>query len=163
MEKDELIICLGPICSGKTTWSLNYLNRYPNVYRFCYDEFLYMCKGNGMCNTEVTKTAVHTIMNFLAKGTVVLDGFPLHIAAIKQLLEFAQSSQIRLFDVSFADSVIRSINRKQSNERFVDMDEMKRYYRMYKMFIKSAKFAELTSLSNVIITEVVDANLSLVM
>lgn len=165
MQK-ELIILLGPVCSGKTTWSMNYLKHNPDSFRFCYDEFIYMCKGNGISSKEIADTAVVTIFNLIIKdkGDVVVDGFPLDFQQIKDLLEFSKKSTIRLFDVRFNDSIVRSVNRKERNGRFVNVDEMRDYFQVYKEFIHSKEFESLCVLAtDVIADEFSDVNLSLIM
>lgn len=96
------------------------------------------------------------------KNDVVVDGFPLDFDNIEHLVRFSKNSSIRIFDVGFAESVVRSVNRKERNGRFVHVDEMRRYYNDYKNFLKSGDFATLYTMTEIIPDES-SVNLSLVM
>lgn len=158
----ELVLCIGPVCSGKTTWSKKYTQDNTDAFRFCFDEFLYMCKGNGVHDRQVMDTAIVVIFSLLMKNDVVVDGFPLDFDNIEHLVRFSKNSSIRIFDVGFAESVVRSVNRKERNGRFVHVDEMRRYYNDYKNFLKSGDFATLYTMTEIIPDES-SVNLSLVM
>lgn len=158
----KLILCLGPVCSGKTTWSKRYIDEYPDAFRFCYDEFLYMCKGNGINDRQIIDTSIVTIFSLLMKGDIVVDGFPLDFENIEHLIKFSKDSSIRVFDIGFAESVVRSTNRKENNGRFVRVEEMRKYYKEYKEFVKSENFSKLYMMTDIILDES-SVNLSLVM
>jgi len=161
--KNELIICLGPICSGKSTWSLKYLEDNPKAMRFCFDEFLLMCKGNGNYDTKIKDKSMSAIFGMLMEGNTVVDGFPLESKDLSNMIAFAEKTTIRLFDVSFAESVKRNIKRKEKFGKFVQLDEMKRYYGLYKNFLESPEFHLLKNKSHIVTDSFSEVNSSLVM
>lgn len=159
---NNLIVCLGPICSGKTTWSLNYIKDNVGVCRFSFDEFTKMCKGNGLYDEEIKKTSILTMFSLLQRFDVVLDGFPLICEDLDSLLEFAKNASLRLFDVKLDESIKRNFNRRNEEGKFVPVKEIIRYYTKYQEFLCSSGFLNLESKAEVFINNKSYENLHLI-
>lgn len=76
--KKQLIILIGAPCSGKSTWSKDYVNKNPNTLRFNRDEIRLMLKGKlKLEDTEekvVTQMITEGIDNaFLENKSVIID------------------------------------------------------------------------------------------
>ena len=159
----KLIICLGPVCSGKTTWSKEYVKENKDTVRFSIDEFLYMCTGDGRVNESLLAAMPSIIGGLLMRSSIVVDGFPLNIANLKHLMNYRYNYNseviIRLFDVRFDEAVKRSILRARKEGRSVKVPEMRAYMTLYKEFISSRGFQETTAIADeVICDEFTDAN-----
>src|SRR5690242_1221587 len=106
------IICIGPICSGKTTWSLDFVRNNEDYIRFSLDEFRMMT--NGSISSERIDERFMAIMynfvinlNFHHKGLVV-DNLPLNIDWFKMILGGSSKNlEIKLFDVDLRESILR--------------------------------------------------------
>jgi len=165
----ELIICLGPICSGKTTWSKERIREDPKSYRFCFDEYLYMCTGRGEYNPIVADSIPSPIQSLLVRpgvDTVIVDGFPLNYGLLKRTINFRLTANakatIRLFDVRFDEAIRRNVRRKSTIGKFIEVEEMKNYLTKYKEFIKSPDFKLVADGTNVIVSEFHDANMHMI-
>lgn len=166
MQK-KLTICLGPVCSGKTTWSKMFIRANENTYRFCFDEYLYMCTGKGEYNETLLRSVPSLIGNLLMRGNIVIDGFPLEFDTIRQTMNYKYSVNaevsIRLMDVKFDEAVKRSLHRAKSTGRSVNVAEMRKYMVNYKEFISSENFRRLTDTCEIICEDFVDSNMSFIL
>lgn len=163
----NFVICLGPVCSGKTTWSLEYLKENPKTIRFSTDEFLHMCTGSGKASPIIWQAIPSIVGNLLMRESVIVDGFPLDINLFRTLLNYRFTSQtktqIKLFDVKFNEAVRRNLIRRKKTGRHVDVMEMKKYMFSYKEFINSEDFNSITDKIEVICDDFSEANLSLIL
>jgi hypothetical protein len=162
----KLIICLGPVCSGKTTWSNSYVRQNENVYRFCFDEYLYMCTNKGIYDKKLLHSVPSLIGTLLMRADVVIDGFPLEYDVLRQTMNYKYGNnaavQMRLMDVKFDEAVKRNINRAKITGRSVNTKEMRDYMVQYKEFISSDDFRRLTDTCEVICDNFIDANMSFI-
>lgn len=163
----QLIICLGPICSGKTTWSKEQVKNDPTFLRFSFDEFLYMSTLKGDYNENVVWSAASAAAALLSRSSVIVDGFPLEMHQIRRLINhrymYSSEVTIRLFDVSIKDSISRCIERKKKKGININVEEIHRYHKVYTEFINSEEFLNLGNNVDIIISEFCEANLSLVL
>lgn len=157
--KNSLIICLGPICSGKTTWSLNYIQDNKNVYRFSFDEFTKMLKGDGVYDPIIKEIATVTIFKLLINCNLVLDGFPLDSEALEFIIDCAKSSTLRLFDIKLDEALKRNFNRRDKEGKFIPIKEMVTYYKSYQEFINSEGFLNIKKKTDVFINDFSHAKL----
>lgn len=166
--KKQLIICLGPICSGKTTWSLEALKLEPNTYfRFCYDEFLQMIRGKIESDMESAYAATTICSNLLMRRSVIVDGFPLFGTVINRLLNYKYAynaeATIRLFDVKIDEAIKRNVQRSKKTGILFSVEQMRGYEEIYNEFITSDEFNNLKSSCDVIVDDFVSSNLNLIM
>lgn len=143
----KLIICFGPICSGKTVWSLEYIKLNKDFLRFCFDEFLQMTTGEGKWNAKVGYSTPGAILALLARSGVVVDGMPLNMVSLKMLLTNAKrydaKIEIRVFDVKIDEAIRRNRLRRKHTGIYVDFDEMVAYRKVFEDFINNPEFLEL--------------------
>lgn len=163
----QLIICLGPVCSGKTTWSKQFIRDNLHSFRFCFDEYLHMCKNDGEFDTEVVDSAPSAIGSLIMRGSVVVDGFPLDFKCLKRIINFRYNANasvtIRLFDVKLDDAIKRSVHRAKVTGRLVKVSEIQRYTERYKEFLSSDEFEILSENIEVIANDFCNVNRSLVL
>lgn len=164
----KLTICLGPVCSGKTTWSKTFIrSNEESTYRFCFDEYLYMCTGSGAYDRNLLCSVPSLIGNLLMRSNVIVDGFPLDYDLLRTMMNYkftANSSVLfKLFDIKFDESVKRSLKRAKLTGRSVNVKEMRDYMVNYKEFISSDNFRKLTDSSEVVCDDFIDANMSFIL
>jgi AAA domain len=167
--ESKIILCLGPVCSGKTTWSKNFIKENPEYIRFSFDEFRLMCFGSLKGNL-IDKRFMGTINNNIVQVGIlfkrlIIDGYPLDAKAMSGFIHSAFDVEIKLFDVTTVDSLTRNRNRKQEGGHFLDSNELLRYNKLYREFVKSEAFKSLVYDKQgvtVSATEFLDVNLELI-
>lgn len=164
----QSIICLGPCCSGKTTWSLDFLQKNEDYVRFSLDEFKQMCMGSLKLD-RLDKKLMTVMYNFMLQlsrcgKNIIIDNLPLDINWLKLIITAPDHTEIRLFDVTFTESLVRNKRRSDWGGHSVKPTEMKRYMDVYEEFINSDEFNELIHLKHVsvICDDYVNINLKLV-
>lgn len=145
---NKLIICLGPSCSGKSTWSKNYVKEYPEYYRFSIDEFKEMNssgEGKQVINAEFLYCVSDVITAMLKYSNVIVDGYPLNIRSLMVISKASIETEIRLFDVKFSEAVKRNQIRKKLGGHYLSIIELKKFHKTYEEFIISEKFKKMTA------------------
>lgn len=142
--KAKIILCLGPSCSGKTTWSKSFIKENSEYLRFSFDEFRLMCFGSLKGNV-IDKPFMCVVNNHITQVAmlfkhVVIDGYPLDTNAMGAIMHAAFDVEVKLFDVTNIDSLTRNRNRKQEGGHYLESNELVRYNKLYKEFIKSDAF-----------------------
>jgi len=143
--KNPYILCMvGIPGSGKSTWALEYLAKYPNTLRVSRDDFRYMLKNQGFCeqgvesmiNTLLTK-AVHTA---LERGyDVLVDNCHCKEKYINELVKsFNGLADIdfKTFDVPVDECIRRDALRTKT----VGEDVIRKFYNDYTTLKKNYKF-----------------------
>lgn len=160
----KLIICLGPICSGKTTWSLKHVRQNPDCIRFCYDEFNYMCFGMGTYRgEEISNLVVQTLCTMVSLNkTLIIDGFPLIYEDIMEVMSFSKETEIRLFDIILSESLARNKQRRDNGGSYITPHGLKEYRDNYVKFISDAKFKPIRNNASIIINDFCEVNKCLI-
>lgn len=162
---NKLIICLGPSCSGKTTWSREYVKNNPKFSRFSIDEFKEMSSetGTNIISAEFLECVSKIIHSMLFMGDVIIDGYPLNIRSLFTIIKEKIEVEIRLFDVKFLEAVKRNQSRKKNGGHWLTAAELKRFHEFYREFITSKKFFIISKIKtvSVIVQDFQDANMSL--
>lgn len=140
----KLVICVGPCCSGKTTWCKKYLENNPDAVKFGLDDFKLMLKNN--LNGDIVDEEFVTIVDdliiklFLAYKHVVVDGYFLNLQRLRMFTGLTKDHEIVVFDVSLPESSVRNQLRKKRTGIYVDMRELERFHRKYENFVASEEF-----------------------
>lgn len=157
-ERKKLILCLGPVCSGKTTWSLNYIKENPDFFRISFDEFRAMGFGS-MKSDKVDDRFMHVLNNSIINASffykkIVIDGFLLDIDQLSVLLTQTQAYdiQLKLFDVKTSDAINRNKLRKEKGGHYLENTELLRYNKFYKEFVTSDDFIHFIKSCNIEVT-----------
>lgn len=144
--------------------------RMNNDYiRFSLDEFKHMSFGS-LLNDRIDNKFNMLITNILIyyqtnrKTNIVIDNFPLDMNSIKLILSTASEIEIKQFDVTFKEALVRNNVRRKLGGHYVLPTEMKRYEETYEQFINSEEYLKYTMKNNVsvIADTFVNTNLSLV-
>lgn len=146
MAKDvELVICMGPICSGKTSWSLNYLTENPEFNRVNVDEIRMMLKGELQ---EVTPSLRRMYSQFVTNSIfhfkkVLLDGYFLDIDHLLMFVHCSNKVTLKLMDITMQEAMFRNVNRKKETGIWVEPQHMIDYRNAYSEFLKTTEFTGL--------------------
>jgi predicted kinase len=140
----KIIVCLGPSCSGKTTWSLEKIKNDPTFIRFSIDEFRLMTVGSlnfSKLDDKFMQIMYNFITNLTMQGrNLVIDNIPLSAQWLSMLSASCQDVELRLFDVSIKEALIRNKKKKQEGNPTISPVELMRYHRLYTEFLKSDAF-----------------------
>lgn len=149
----DIILCLGPCCSGKTTYSLEYIKDNPDTIRFSLDEFKLMCFGNlynDRLDDKILSTIYNLIINLQTHGkNLIVDNFPLDMNYIRLVTSVASTVIIKIFDISYQEAVIRNSVRKKLGGHYVKPTEIARYSEMFDKFTANDDFVQFTLKSSV--------------
>lgn len=153
----KLILCLGPVCSGKTTWSKKFVRDTTEYYRLSYDELKQMsfCSmSNDRVDREFDTYYSNIAALALSKGkNLVMDGAPLLHAWLRALISLSRFCEIRLFDIDPVQASVRNQVRKKETGIWIPPTEMQRYRKFYEDYITSLDFENLRSMNNVSVTD----------
>lgn len=157
-ERKKIVICLGPACSGKTTWSLNYIKENPDFFRISFDDVRNMgfgCMKSDKIDDRFMNVFTNHIINasFFYKK-IVVDGFLLDIQHLSVILKQTQAYeiQLKLFDVKVADAINRNKLRKEKGGHYLENTELLRYNKFYKQFVTSDDFVDFIKSTDVEVT-----------
>lgn len=146
-REKKLIVCFGPVCSGKTQWALEHQRLNKDYLRFSFDEYLYMATGTGEWSSAVASASPSAIVSMLARASVVVDSFPLNRLALRILLNnrhiYNTKVEIRIFNVRMDEAIKRNNKRKEETGKFVSFEEMRIYKKMHEDFINEPDFQEM--------------------
>lgn len=152
-KKMDIILCLGPCCSGKTTYSLEYIKDNPDTVRFSLDEFKLMCFGNlknDRLDDKILGTIYNMIINLQTHGkNLIVDNFPLDMNYVRLVSSVASSIVVKIFDISYQEALIRNSVRRKLGGHYVKPTEMLKYSEMFDKFTASSDFVQFTLKSNV--------------
>lgn len=148
-----MIICLGPCCSGKTTYSLKYVREHPDTYRVSIDEMRYMCTG-GLEGSDIDDKLLTLIYNLILNmqnqgKNIIIDGFPLNVIYLKLVIGAVVDVNIIQFEIDLQQAIIRNSVRRRLGGHYVKPTEMERFNKEVEKFYKSQDFIQLTLRSNV--------------
>jgi hypothetical protein len=143
------IICIGPICSGKTTWSLDFVRNNDDYIRFSLDEFRMMTNGS-ISSDKIDDRFMAIMYNFIIninfhKKGLIIDNLPLNIDWFNVVLNGSSKDvQIKLFDVELRESILRNHKRKREGGHFLLPTVISEYMEKYRNFLDSNEFKKFT-------------------
>jgi len=153
------IICIGPSCSGKTTWSLNFVKENEDYIRFSLDEFRIMTTGS-LKSDRLDDKYVQIMYNFLINlnfhhKELIIDNLPLNMDWFNMVIGCSNKDiEIKLFDVELRESILRNHKRKREGGHFLLPSEITDYMEKYKNFLECKEFKKL--LKNTRVTIVIE-------
>ena len=146
MEKKELdvIVCIGPPASGKSTWVKDFISKNPNYVKVSRDDFRYMLKNTGWCEPKIEKmiTELHNeavITALSNKLSVVIDNTNVKVKFINEIIDLVKeyaNVSYRVFDVPLKTLY----ERDSARERSVGKDVIDRMYNDYQILKDSFHF-----------------------
>jgi len=140
----KMIICLGPICSGKTTWSYKFIEKNYDWYRFSMDEFKIMTCGHLTKEDLVYKmmnTALENmIYNLMPDNNIIIDGYFLNIEKLNRIQKYASEVQIIKFKTSLTTCLCRNLKRSTDRKFKISQSEVVRFYKESNKFFESKEF-----------------------
>lgn len=151
----NIILLLGPICSGKTTWAIERVKRH-NSLRLSVDDLKIMmyCALPGDKETEdIISGIIENSINMLSGNDVskdvIIDGFKLDIDQIEYLVK-TYCVEIVIFKVDLYTANLRNKIREKEDGIFIEPEEIKRYNNEFEEFISSDRFKKIQK--NTIVT-----------
>ncbi len=142
----RLILCFGPVCSGKTTWAKEFQRLNKGFLRFSFDEYLYMTTGEGKYNENVALCCPAAVSSMLVRSSVIIDSFPLNMSSFRTVmnsrLTYSAIAEIHIFEVRLDEAIKRNGIRAKQTGRFVSLEEMRNYRRSHEDFINDPEFQE---------------------
>jgi len=147
MSKDKKLIVkilIGIPCSGKSTWSEDYVKKNSSWARVNRDDFRFMLKDAAMCEPKVenliSDLVDNAIMTLLNKNmNVIVDATNLKASYINHFIDLVRTTadvEFQIFDISIKKAMERMANR----DRKVPLDVVERMFEQYKILMDSFDF-----------------------
>jgi predicted kinase len=125
MKKNKLIILVGPPCSGKSTWSKDYVDKNPKTLRFNRDDLRMMLKGTmnlaGLDESVITRMIQCGIWEGLENSRdIIIDQTNCRLKYIVNFIEdFGDIAEIKIKVFEQPISELKKRNQLRSIETHI--------------------------------------------
>jgi len=135
----KIIVLQGCPCSGKSTWSKEYIKSNENTIRVCRDD-IHLELNNGKYSMEnekeVTKIEYERVILSIKEGLdVIIDATNLNPKTIKKWEDIAKEYNCEIeykeFYIPYSEAMKRSKKRKEEGGLYISKKVMMDFYRRY--------------------------------
>lgn len=141
----EMTICLGPICSGKTTWSNGFIANHPDWYRFSIDDYKIMTSGylsnDDLVYRMAQKCLEDMIYLMIPDKNIIIDGYFLDIERLRRMANYCEKITIIIFEAKLSDCMSRNIKRSTTKMK-INQVSVVDFHKKCSKFFKSKEFKD---------------------
>ena len=152
----KLIILIGAPCAGKSTWSKNYVGKYPNTVRFNRDDIRLMLQGKLTLDNpseEIVTSMIHEGMDTAVSlgKDIIVDQTNCKLKYIKGLIDMVKNNpeiiiKLKIIHQPLELLLERNIERSRVMKTpLIPEHIIKNMYNNLNEMINSKEFKELTS------------------
>lgn len=158
----KLIICIGIPCSGKSTWSKEYLLHNSDTIRVNRDDLRLMLRNSQVVDQDVEVLMNRITYEIISEASwkafdVVVDNTHCTLKFIKELINEWKGSDIeigdfeihlKIFKVDLVEAKRRNFIRYKTTGVEIPEDVIEKFYQRFNSMINSPEFKELTTKYN---------------